>query len=440
MIAKKTIVAMIWCVFVCTNFAASGDEEVFCLSSDAPKTQTVYFGNGMKTTITGARNALLEIKDALRKEMPAEQFVTIHFETAYDNTDGFLVDFFDSAIQRLVSENLASRFWRYVASSEAMPAWLSDMGKQRIAENTVALMKATDFLPEHEMQYLEDIMSGKVVTVVAHSKGNINAGNVYQALRNTPGSPIEGISSRLPFNIEGVAVPTSELGTNGGYTTLLGDAVINTVAILSPAEGLPPPLPPNMFNTVAMKDGWQHSFLNAYMTPGSGSRLKILLFLKSIDLNPNLQQPLPPLISDGVFTVMALWGPDVRSDMDIHVDEPNNVHVAHNNMQGVAGRLDLVDLDGFGPEHYVASCKTLVPGRYRVGINYMSGDVNESVFVKVKAGNLVRTFRRDFDQACGDAGDAAQRSVPVAFVDVAGTQVDGFTFSIKEFLGVGGCK
>lgn len=77
---------------------------------------------------------------------------------------------------------------------------------------------------------------------------------------------------------------------------------------------------------------------------------------------------------------------DNQPDLDLHVNEPNNVHVFYGNTSGISGFLDLDDTNGFGPEHYFTNCSTMVPGEYRVGVNYYQGTGNSTMSISVSAG------------------------------------------------------
>ncbi|MGD9497201.1 MAG: carboxypeptidase regulatory-like domain-containing protein [Armatimonadota bacterium] len=106
----------------------------------------------------------------------------------------------------------------------------------------------------------------------------------------------------------------------------------------------------------------------------------------------------PPAGSDFFFRVTLTWDTPT-SDPDLHTwsPEPDNQHSAFWNKTINAGQLDVDDTEGFGPENF--TCKTLVPGRFRIAVNSYSldRDNHASCTVRVVTGGLasnsvVRTF------------------------------------------------
>ncbi len=97
----------------------------------------------------------------------------------------------------------------------------------------------------------------------------------------------------------------------------------------------------------------------------------------------------PPAGSDFYFRVTLSWDTPT-SDPDLHVwsPAPDEEHSAYWNMTINAGRLDVDDTEGFGPENFTNH--TLVPGRFHVAIN--SYDLDEDsvyrVTVRVVTGGL----------------------------------------------------
>jgi len=123
---------------------------------------------------------------------------------------------------------------------------------------------------------------------------------------------------------------------------------------------------------------------------GNGAPYTTLAADKVVAALTNLSSP-SQILEPGVMTVSLTWGS--QPDMDLHMYEPNGMHVCWYDPYGFSGELDHDDRTGRGPEHYsVPSCETLERGVYEVGLDYFKGYGPEVATVLVQAGLLVRTF------------------------------------------------
>jgi hypothetical protein len=89
-----------------------------------------------------------------------------------------------------------------------------------------------------------------------------------------------------------------------------------------------------------------------------------------------------------LFQVTLSW--DVATDVDLHTFAPSGKHCWYGNKEIPEGFLDVDDIDGFGPENF--TLRALVPGRYRIGVNYYRGDVTSRVRIEVATRTTRRTF------------------------------------------------
>jgi hypothetical protein len=77
------------------------------------------------------------------------------------------------------------------------------------------------------------------------------------------------------------------------------------------------------------------------------------------------------ILGVGDLQITLTWNTTV--DMDLHVIEPNGTHVYFANRNGVTARLDVDDLNGFGPENIFVSAAAAAAGTYQVYVVHFSG-------------------------------------------------------------------
>jgi len=101
-----------------------------------------------------------------------------------------------------------------------------------------------------------------------------------------------------------------------------------------------------------------------------------------------------------VFRATLTW--DQANDMDLHVFSPDGEHSYFGNKAISVGALDFDDTNGFGPEHFTTSA--LVPGVYRVAVDYFSGDPPTRCFVTVATDEGSQQFTHVLTLPDGNTG------------------------------------
>jgi|CXWL01.1.fsa_nt_gi hypothetical protein len=406
---------------LCVFLALCASEVFAQTTSCVQETGTVVvFGNGIMNTEREADYSRDRIENLLRTTLTPEEFRNLEFALAYNQSYGVLSDLYESLKQRLGTDNAVTSFWRWLGGLDVLPDAVRQEFFRVATSFDFSTRVGTADLSNHLAMYRAKTLAGKKVLVVSHSQGNFFANAAYETLYGGS-SPLRTRS----FGIVSVANPSSFVGGNGPYTTLIEDGVIAAIRLATPLVVLPP-LPPNITNILsdARASDWKgHSFIDEYMAAGSRSVAKIMPDV--IATMNGLEQPLQT-VQDGIITATLTWG--AQPDVDLHAFEPNGAHVFYLRFQGVSGRLDLDDVTGFGPEHYYVSCPMLETGTYRIGVNYYSGVGSENAFVQIAAGTLVRSFTIPLPSVVGVLGNISP--VFVADVVVTGNATDGFAFSI----------
>ena len=344
------------------------------------KETVIFFGNGIKTIEKKAYESRNIIQKHLKSKFTPEEFKTLEFAIAYNGTHTLPLDLLESVIQILTGN--ISKFWRYFFGLDPIPEWF--------AENFILLagmldksgLLTTDSLAKHVNTYKTVIAEGKKVILVAHSQGNLFGNQSYNLLDSR---------EQQSFGMVSVAnVDNNVLGSNSvdsPYTTLESDKVI--LALIAAQLALPTsPMQPNTENFPATDNFWGHSFIDSYMVEESNSANRITGDIAAV--LDGLAIP-SQVIESGVLTVSLTWGSE--PDVDLHVYEPNGMHVYWDNMYGLSGALDRDDRSGWGPEHYhVASCNTLEEGIYTIGLDYFKGYNREVATLQIQAGQIMRTY------------------------------------------------
>lgn len=369
---KKILCLLLTCLFGGVLFVETSMASI-CDSKET----AIFFGNGVITTEKKAFEANTKIQRRLEAELPQEEFMALEYKLAYNETYGLPLDLLESTIQVLTGN--VSRFWQILAELEPMPDWFADTFLLLSTTFDKSALLTTDSLKEHVALYRAKIAEGKKVILVAHSQGNLFGNLAYSLL-----SP----SEQQSFGMVSVAnVDNNVLGTGGPYTTLYNDKVI--LALLAPgALLLNKPMPTNTEPPSDSVDILYHSFINAYMVDNSISSNRIIN-----DVIVMLGTLTEPWATDepGIITVRLTWKNE--PDMDLHVLEPNGMHVYYENAEGHSGTLDRDDRTAPGIEHYVVpTCETLEKGVYHIGLDYFKGEGPETGTVLVEAGILSRTF------------------------------------------------
>ena len=384
-----------------------------CAASICDTKETiVFFGNGIKSLKKNAYDAQKTIKQRLKTSLPPEEFESIAFDLAYNETHGLPLDLLESTIQLLTGNT--SRFWRYFWGLEIMPDWFADKLVLLASALDRSSLVTTDSLKDHVSTYKTKIAEGKKVLLVAHSQGNL-FGNQAYSLPNS--------REQQSFGMVSVAnVDNNVLGADSPFTSLQSDKVI--WALIAAQAGLPSkPMTPNTENLGESADYLGHSFIQSYMEGGSNSAAKITQQL--VAALDSLATP-PQVVEPGVVTVSLTWGSE--PDVDLHVFEPNGMQVFWYNLHGYSGALDRDDRSGYGPEHYtVPSCETLEQGVYHVALDYFKGDGPEVATLQIEAGLLVRTYEIPLPS---DYYGSADYPESAANILVKSSENGGFDFEI----------
>lgn len=264
----------------------------------------------------------------------------------------------------------------------------------------------------------EYVLAGRKVVVVAHSQGNHIIDLAYSLLSRQRDN---GFMNAI--RVAGFA-SVSSVTPNNVYSTWNGD---HTVLAIFPETG-GSPLQPNFingdkWNDLSTGDIMHHSFNDVYLSQGLKGKFSLPanahgrenfsenlrnanremtardVFLDIIQGSIKSAVARPPVIFTGaILTAQLRW--EDYGDMDLHISEPNNVHVNYRSKRGVYGNLDLDDRDGSGPEHYYTNentkCEELNGKTWYFSIHqYPRGGEKAIVHFMIKIGDsayLSRSF------------------------------------------------
>lgn len=252
---------------------------------------SVYFGNGVVTTIEDAsRNARITGRAVVR-EAPSSEGCRFEFKVAYNQSSGLLLDMLEAARQTLGNEypTLVMAFILQKAGLPSsifaafLPAGTLEAFNERFRSATVQSLvsgsTSTRTLNEHVSLYTNDLQTRRVV-LLAHSQGNIYAN--LSASRLSSQSP----SLYARFAIVPVASPEYYCAKSlVGHVRFSDDLVIGAVAVARSLLGLPAPLESNDEDNYDV-DFWSHYYLEAYYIDESSHRFIINGILTTARLLP----------------------------------------------------------------------------------------------------------------------------------------------------------
>lgn len=417
-INKKVFSLVIFMFFMAAVYA----EADVCSSGF---TTEIYFVNGVWNTLPQARDGrnLLKraYKNSLESRYPGQKF---RFKLAYNYHAGKVRDLIEVIGQKINEINdpeasqltsaqylnlfLTAKKFNDEVPVSAMPISIA------IEEYLAGRITDTVNASSHIQKFRTDLQEGKRVLLIAHSQGNLFANQAVSSLMGTYGESIGMI---------GVASPAALTYNNSVYYTAHDDRVIDALRISFTV------LPSNIDNDPGIfidpRDSSNHQFKESYFANGLASRNEI-----DGDVNyymANLQFPGAELGS-GAITVTLTWGSE--PDIDLHVTEPNGIHVYYQNLQGISGFLDLDDTDGYGPEHYYVSCDELETGSYSVGVNYYDGSWAQTAQIQIStADGNTRTFSRVLSSAVGSDGN--DYPVNIAIISVSLDNDGDYLFEVN---------
>lgn len=422
---RKSLLITTLCLVLFNGVLAQQDENDRECTDD--KEVTIFYVNGILNTEEDATRAMtslkLRYKPHYKRRFGEEEVDKLQFRLAYNHTSGVVDDInrvfaFHDSQQSQTIQHIDPGVWRSVRE---IVNYGQSEGISRLREQEFnSLNQALSDLSTHLNFYQKEYTEGRKVLIVAHSEGNFFANFAHEALPSLIQDSTKIVS---------VANPAAVVHGNFRiYTTFRQDQVINYFRELLVVDR---PLPANLDiceertdflgGTTFKTRG--HGFVEDYMFCDN-SRTKIF---SDMDNSIAVANQPPELARDSIITVTLTWGDE--PDVDLHVYEPSGWHVFYANPLGPLGGLDLDDTDARGPEHYFASCQTLQPGVFRVGVNYFHGFEPEQATLIVQAGQSTRRFIVDLPSARGSGGDTAP--IIVCNIVVEGSQDEGFKFSIE---------
>jgi hypothetical protein len=385
---NKSLLVLAISLFLSVNAHAQQSCEA------APENYKVVFGNGILTTPEGA----LASRERLERELGAShQGQTITYDLAYNySTNAFsdLIQAFDQQLTQYTSQALG---WLYGVG--VVPEWFNTM-QQRL-HNAEYQINAPE-LSTHVEKYKEAILQGQKVLLVSHSQGNFYANQAKQIMGSA--NPAVPMGS---FAIFGVATPANNVGgAPTPYLTNHRDMILFVPGSLASNWTLR-----NVSNSAAADDRGRviaHSFVDTYMNPNFDISPAVINGIK-LQLS-GLQDP-PQVAGNGPITATMSWNLG-SSDVDLHIFEPDNMHVYYLAKTGTSGYLDVDNTLGFGLEHYYTNCNQLQVGEYIFAVNYF----NEALFgltrpatttLTLTVPGSTRTFTTTLPEDLHSAGDNA---------------------------------
>ncbi len=341
----------------------------------------LFFFNGVQTTPDAADVALAELR-RLHGTRATSNGDRIRYEKLYNYSNGF-EDFVEVFEQRLLEqEGLLEG--RYELFFEALkgdgPWWSRIVDSVREAAGILggfvdwykaaALRQMTTLLgnPPTELNYAEHraridsmILEGRKLVFVAHSQGNLFVNPAYDyAVGQVDAQSVKVVHIG----------PASPL-LKGPHTLADLDLVINGLRLTGSVPAITDSIPGYLQRGPGVsgsKDALGHGLLEIYVN----QTLAISQHVRG-DIEAALDSVVAPPAeaAAGFFTATLTW--NGSGDVDLHTYEPGGSHVYYSAKTGLAGRLDVDNVSGYGPEHYYASCDVsrLQAGNYRIALaNY----------------------------------------------------------------------
>lgn len=380
--------------------------SAFSQSNQVCSADRVIFSiNGVLTDAGGAQENSDVLEEryiaAFPSEPSAPRFKVLHNPSGKKLLFGVggALDFIEVLLQQTGLG--ISRLIRMVVGLEAIPEPYNTVIGQILSDVAVAGFNPDlGTLSSMLVRINADINQGSKVLLVAHSQGNLWANSLIALV-----DPVLSPTARAALAQVGVGVPDSRLEKSSvSHVTLTQDFVITPIPFSRPGNvnnGY------GFFEILSRTLG--HNYVSAYMDPGRPSESVILNSVKN-SFGSLTAKPNPT--GQGPFTVTLTWG--AQPDVDLHVTEPNGIHVYYAAKTGLAGSLDLDDVTSFGPEHYFSNCSKIIAGEYNVGVNYFRGSAPEVATVFIQAGTASFSRQISLPAARGSSGNNSP--VPVARV------------------------
>ena len=399
---KKIAIFFIAFSFICNNAFA----EQNCQA--APEKFHVVFGNGILTTVEGARDSRDELKLNLGTSYAGQE---IDYDLAYNYTNGAFIDLLQSFDQQLAQYTSQVLQWFYGIG--IVPDWFNNLQQQILV--TEYQINGPE-LTAHVEKYREAILQGQKVLVVSHSQGNFYVNQAKQILSSQQPSVPMG-----SFGIFGVATPANNVGgASSPYLTNHRDIILLVPGSLSSNWDLK-----NAVDGSLAEDRGRvlaHSFVDTYMSYDFDILPPII---EGVQLELGALQDPPFVVGSGPVTALMTWNLG-NNDVDLHIYEPDGGHVYYRNLQGTSGFLDADNVTGFGPEHYFTDCNQLQVGEYIFGVNYYDDHADDgdrlparpvTAAVTLTVPTATRTFTLTLNDDIQSAGDNSPTRVGKIIVE-----------------------
>jgi hypothetical protein len=234
------------------------------------------------------------------------------------------------------------------------------------------------------------------VLLIGYSQGNLFANKAYETVVKESG--ISNIENSLKM----IHIAPPVLKTHGEHSLNNIDIVINSLRL----QGIDSVPKINLYypqSHLKEYDWTGHRLVPTYLNPIRDGREKIIL-----DLHNALDSLMEPVTSgnSGFFTATLTW--DGKGDLDLHVIEPNNIHLYPSNKKGTSGEIDRDEYSIYGPEHYYASCDSslLQEGDYQIGFAHYNNAQNRVATLQISTAKegVVYTKSVDVGEALGSDG------------------------------------
>ena len=388
-----------WCVlifFACLNSVVNAQS-----TGDLCVKQGVVAGfyNGVWNTTADAGVGKNALASAIGVKTPAGE--DIRWEIFYNTTTTKWADLVETFNQRASAQNVVvgerwELFWEAISGNGPTAGWTGVIGdaasslsdyfagvSNNVLAQTVAALTFTfnnpptlDNYVEHKSKIENFALEGKKFLMVAHSQGNLFAVPSYNYAASKVGSQA----------VKLVHIAPASPALKGDYTLANLDLVINALRV----TGTVPPNNveiPGLLLRPSPVDASGHELIGTYLNTGMAPRAKIVAHATSA-----LNALLPPtstgtVATSGFFTVTMKWSG--YGDVDLYTYEPSGSTVYYAAKKGLSGELDVDNMNGFGPEHYYATCNSgnLVAGRYRVSVDNYSGPAGLTATLQVTGFN-----------------------------------------------------
>jgi hypothetical protein len=391
-VSNRHLGHLIAVAFLALTFATSSAKAQ--LPDDLCRNRGIVLGffNGVQTTRDQARIALRSLERTFGTASPEGE--PIRYEVFYNRTDGF-EDFVETFEQRLNEQQglLAGRFELFFEAlrgdgptwsriTQALPE-LANVLQVLLGASEAAVVATLTGLagsPPTVMDYAEHraridslVLDGQKLLFVAHSQGNlfVNAAHEY------------ALAKVGAVAVQVVHVAPASPTAHGDHTLANLDLVINGLRLLGEVPTVTDAIPGYLRRPPGLngnKDLLGHGFLEIYLNPSLDTSRRVK---QQID-EAMMSLVAPPAVTQlGSFSVTLTW--DGPGDADLHTLEPDGSHVYYADPAGTSGYLDVDNVEGFGPEHYYASCRRseLLVGTYEVAIANYDGAEGTTATVQV---------------------------------------------------------